>query len=438
MMGMQERVEKDLPKKKKLSLKTVRMVAVSLVIFVLGMGSGFWFKGSEYVSKALVVNRDSGPEEIDFSLFWEVWDKLHNEYLDSEKLDDKQMVYGAIKGMTAAIGDPYTVFLPPTDNKRAKEDLNGAFEGVGIQLGFVEKQLAVMSPLEKHPAIAAGVRAGDLILHIKDEQAGTDVDTIGMNLPEAVELIRGKKGTTVTLTVLHDGGEEPVEITIVRDTIVVPSVEVEIGRVEDGLWQEREDGEVAWLRVYRFGERTESQWGDAIRKIQLRQGGQGFLGIVLDVRNNPGGFLNGSVFLASEFIAEGVVVEQQGKFSSQAFEVERRGRLVGVPMVVLVNKGSASASEILAGALRDQLKLKLIGEKTFGKGTVQDAEELGNGAGIHITTGRWVLPSGDWIHDSGLTPDIEVEFEVDEASESAELEGRKDSQLKRAVEELIK
>jgi len=439
-------------KNKSQMLRTIRLLAFSLAIFILGLGSGYFLRASgialrffpEGKPSITIVNRNSGPSEIDFSLFWEVWDKLHNEYLDLDKLDNAKMVYGAISGMTAAIGDPYTVFLPPTDNKRAKEDLDGAFEGVGIQLGFIERQLAVISPLEGHPAKAQGIRASDLILKIKDEAKEVDTDTQGMSLPEAVQIIRGKKGTPVTLTVLHEGADETVEITIVRDTIVVPSVELEFGRVEgspdgeaSGLWKADEAaGEIAWLRVFRFGDRTESQWDDAVGKIlTAKRDRAGFKGVVLDLRNNPGGFLTGSVYLASEFIADGVIVSQQGKFSSSPFEVERNGKLIGLPLVVLINKGSASASEIVAGALRDRLGVKLVGETSFGKGTVQDAQDLRQGAGIHITTGRWLLPSGEWISDEGLTPDVLVELEEVGDEEFPE-DSRKDAQLEKAVEVL--
>lgn len=418
-------------------------VALGSVLTTRGLLPAIW----QGETKKVLINRESGPNTIDFTLFWEVWDKLHSDYLDADKLDDEVMVYGAIEGMTAAIGDPYTVFLPPENNQRAKEDLNGAFEGVGIQLGFIERTLAVISPLEKHPAKAAGIKAGDLILHIRDDDKGVDTDTIGMSLPEAVDLIRGEGGTTVYLTVLHEGEDEPVEIGVRRDTIVVPSVELEIGDIDaDGIWRAAEGGSVAWLKLYRFGELTESQWNDAVRTILLRQGANDFAGVVLDVRNNPGGFLTGSVFVASEFLAEGLVVTQQGKYTSQPFSVERNGRLIETPLVVLVNKGSASASEIVAGALRDRLGVKLVGETTFGKGTVQDAEDLRDGAGIHITTGRWLLPSGEWISEEGLKPDVEVALEATGAAaqtesdvpveEEATEDDREDAQLRRAVEVL--
>ena len=375
----------------------------------------------------LVVDKNQGGE---FSLFWEVWDKLHEEYLDASKLKDDQMVYGAIQGMTAALQDPYTVFLPPKQNQQAKEDLNGEFDGVGIQLGYIKRQLAVIAPLEGHPAKAAGILAGDLILHIKDKIKDIDQDTAGLTLPEAVTLIRGRKGTQVTLTIVHEGEEEPREIELTRDTIIMPSVEVEFGKMANGKWQMDKEGNVAWLKLHRFGENTDDEWLKMVDKIVSRiETGKEFTGVVVDVRDNPGGYLAGSVFVGSEFIPDGVIVQQQGKTKTETYSVNRRGRLTKTPVVVLVNKGSASASEITAGALRDRKGAKLVGGQTFGKGTVQNAQDLRGGAGIHITVARWLLPNGDRIPEDGLKPEVEVEDDKETSD--------RDEQLEKAVEVLV-
>ena len=413
----------------RISLREVRLIILGLIIAVLSGGWGYWWGQREVKLykqagklRLEVIDRTvpTAYEQMDFSLFWEVWDKLHQEYLDADKLSDAEMVYGAISGMTAAIGDPYTVFLPPKNNQQAKEDLNGEFDGVGIQLGYIKRQLAVIAPLEGHPAKAAGVRAGDLILNIKDEGKGVDQDTGGLTLPEAVTLIRGKKGTEVILMILHDGEDEPVEVKLVRDTITIPSVEVEM----------IEDGRVAWLKLHRFGDNTDGEWLRNVEQIVAQKSKvKNFGGVVLDLRDNPGGFLAGSVFVGSEFIRDGVIVQQQGKFNTETFSVNRPGRLIGVPVVVLVNKGSASASEITAGALRDRLGTKLVGERTFGKGTVQNAEDLRNGAGIHITVARWLLPGGNRIPEEGLEPQVIVEDNQDTADV--------DEQLQKAVEVLL-
>src|SRR3989338_1220105 len=420
------------------ALRGIRNVILVVIVGVGGGAGGYW-GGTREVKLALdkqlkleVINR-LAPEQyqnVDFSLFWEVWAKLENEYLDSDKIKPDQMVYGAISGMTASLQDPYTVFLPPTQNQQAKEDLNGEFGVVGIQLGYIKRQLAVMAPLEGHPAKQACVRAGDLIIHIKDADKGVDQDTGGLSLPEAVTLIRGKKGTKVTLTLVHEKEEEPVEIEMVRDTITIPSVEVELGKMVDDRWQMTDKGNVAWLKLHRFGENTDGEWLAGVEKIVAQKAAvKDFAGVVLDVRDNPGGYLAGSVFVGSEFIKDGVIVQQQGKTATETFSVNRRGKLIDVPVVVLVNKGSASASEITAGALRDRLGVKLVGEKTFGKGTVQAAEELRGGAGGHITVARWLLPGGSRIPDDGLEPVVVVEDDKETTD--------RDEQLEKAVEVLI-
>lgn len=417
----------------KLSLSKIRSILLAVLVAVVFGGAGFVF--GERVGKIkartdlstleAVVNKDNPlGKKADFALFWEVWRRLEKDYLEPTDIDPQQMVYGAIEGMTASLDDPYTTFLPPTDNQASREDLAGEFAGVGIQLGFIDKTLGVMSPLPDQPAEKAGIKAGDLILHIKDEQKKIDQDTDGMNLQEAVRIIRGTKGTKVTLTIFRENNGGAKEITLVRDMIMVPSVEL---KFVDEKGTEAEGGKYAHLRVIRFGERTMEEWTESVDKILARKD---LKGIVLDLRNNPGGFLQRAIDLASEFIGSGVIVKQAGRVDSEDFNVNRRGKLIGQKMVVLINRGSASASEILAGALRDRIGTKLVGEKSFGKGTVQEAQELAGGAGLHVTIAKWLLPSGVNIHKNGLDPDVEVK----EASDSATT--KIDNQLIRAIEEL--
>lgn len=418
--------------KKIVPLRWLRNMVIGLILLAVGGGIGYQVRDYNLLGK---VRRTAMPvglnrNNLDFTMFWQVWDRLEEVYVEPEKLDSQKMVYGAIEGMTAALGDPYTIFLPPQENQQAKEDLNGEFDGVGIQLGYKKDTVAVMSPLEGHPAIRAGVRAGDLILNIKDEGKGVDASTVDMTLIEAVKLIRGKKGTPVTLS-LYRENKGQFEVTLIRDTIVVPSVELELGDWQGGEWQESPKGKVAWLKLTRFGDKTGEEWDEAVEKILTNNN---LSGIVLDLRNNPGGYLQGAINLASEFIADGVVVKQQSRTDTETFSVNRKGRLIGVPIVILINGGSASSSEILSGALRDRIGAKLVGEKSFGKGTVQEAIDLAGNAGLHVTIAKWLLPSGEWIHDTGLKPDIEVELpEVDSASESGTLI---DTQLQKAVEVL--
>lgn len=411
---------------------------------VLAAGVGFRVgqreisaKWKDYRPEITVVNKAVPPEhrDVDFSLFWEVWDRLEKDYLDSGALDKEKMVYGAISGMTSALGDPYTVFLPPKKQEESKEELAGAFEGVGIQLGYKDNRLAVIAPLDGMPAKAAGILAGDFILHIKDEVKKIDKDTDGMSLPDAVDIIRGPKGQPVTLTIAREG-KDPFPVTLVRDTIIVKSVSLEFiepAKVSD-TYKVSDTLVIAYIRLSRFGDRTVGEWNQAVEDIikKSNQKDAKVAGMILDVRNNPGGYLDAAVAIAGEFFRDGSVVEQKGKTVSHPFNVDRPGKLTGLPLVVLVNEGSASASEIVAGAIQARERGKLVGQNTFGKGTVQDAQELRGGAGLHITTARWLLPNGGWIHDEGLKPDIELEYD-----QEASKDQKWDNQVIKAIEILV-
>ncbi len=421
-----------------ISLQKIRNFVLFITFIILIGGSGYWFGQhrieadfSEFKPDVTVINRaqPNRHKDVDFSLFWQVWEELEASYLRPDDIDPEKMVYGAIAGMTSALGDPYTVFLSPSNNKQTRENLSGSFYGVGIQIGFKNRRLAVVAPLDGMPAYSAGVQSGDYIVRIIDEAKSVDKSTQDMTLPEAVSLIRGEKGSSIRLSLFREGAEEPFEVDLVREEIVIPSVNLEFIPPKLGVDEESEQPIVAHLRMSQFGERTKQEWDEAMSEIVTRRAD--IDGIVLDLRNNPGGFLSGAIEFASDFFTEGTVVVQQGRSQSQTFTAEkRRGRVVGIPVVVLVNEGSASASEILAGALRDRLDTLLIGEQTFGKGTVQEAKDLSSGAGLHVTTAEWVLPSGSKINSVGLSPDIEVVLEDDE-------EGI-DEQLERAIAELIK
>lgn len=413
---------------------TVRSSILAIVLVVAGMVAQYQYQVVEntllrtpFASALLpqsalsrVENREIPKNDTaDFAQFWEVWKVLERDYLDSSELDPQKMVDGAIGGMTAAIGDPYTMYLPADDNKRSGEDLAGAFYGVGIELGYIDSTLAAVAPLKGSPAESAGVQAGDLIIHVKDVAKNLDEDTTGWSLSKAVENIRGPLGAPVTLTLFRQSQENPApfEVVLERGQIIVKSVELE--------FVESAGKTAAHISLSRFGERTEDEWNDVVSQILAK--GSDLSGIVLDMRNNPGGYFDGAITVSSDFIAKGVVVTQQGKFSKQDFPTTGAARLRNIPLVVLVNRGSASASEIVAGALRDDLGTKLVGEKTFGKGTVQDRRELPNGGGLHVTIARWLLPKGSWIHEEGLQVDIEATD--DESTEQDEV-------LLRAIEAL--
>lgn len=406
----------------KVSFKSLRRTFLILLILGGVFSSGYLVGYRGYSAKtdtpiAVTISRDlpSGKEELNFNLFWRVWDTLQTKYFDKTKLIKSEMVYGAIKGMVAAVGDPYTVFLPPKENRVVQEDLQGAFEGVGIQIGFRGSQLTVISPLPGSPAEAAGVEAGDYIVGIKDELKGVDVGTVGITLPEAVRIIRGSSGTTVTLTLLRGDDENPVVIDIVRASIEVPNIQVlYVG----------ENKEIAHIKLLKFSEDILDEWDDVVLTLLKKQD---LKGIVLDVRNNPGGFMQRAADIASEFLENGslIVVQESSDGMRDEYRVDRIGRFRNTRVVVLINQGSASASEILAGALKDNKIAKLVGEPTFGKGTIQESQQVDNGAGLHITIARWLTPSGFWVDEGGLNPDIELEDD----SETEE-----DEQLLKAIE----
>lgn len=402
----------------KVSLQLIRTMVVSVLLVVLGSVIEYRYNfvqrlpltgatnpvssdtSSETLSRLLNTNQPLDKKSVDFAAFWQAWQILEDEYNEPKKLDTRKMVDGAIGGMVASLGDAYTMYLPPEDKVRSGQDLAGAFYGVGIELGYVEGVLAVMSPIDGAPAAQAGVQAGDLILRVKDTKKEVDEDTNGWSLNHAVDTIRGPKDTEVVLTLLRRSkGNEPFEVALKRQEIVVKSVEVK--------FIEHAGKRVAHLKLSRFGERTDAEWNDAVTAI-LKERSK-IQGIVLDMRNNPGGFFDESIKIASDFIPSGAVVTQKGRFTNQSFSSNGSARLANIPVVVLVNGGSASASEIVAGALRDRTTAKLVGQKTFGKGTVQDRRELRNGGGMHVTIAQWILPGGDWIHEKGIPVSVEVQ-----------------------------
>lgn len=375
--------------------------------------------------QAVILNKSTpvlhSGEKVDFSQFWIVWDKLSAEYVDKSALDPQKMVDGAISGMVSSVGDPYTVYLPPVQNQQVKEDLGGSFDGVGIELGYRDNYLAVIAPVEDSPAAKAGVKAGDLIVHITDQVAKVDRDTQGLTLPEAVKLIRGAHGTHVILTLAREGQKDFIKVDLVRDVIIVKSATVTFLN------------NVAWIKLSRFGDRTQDEWGAVVSQIVTQQ--PPVKGIVLDLRNNPGGYLEGAVYIAGEFLQPGkvVVTQQAGDGSKIDDAVTRNGSLLSVPLSIIVNKGSASAAEILSGALQDYKRGKVVGEQSFGKGSVQQPDDFPNGAGLHVTVARWLRPSGDWIDKKGITPDVVIKWSPDpSASNSAD--PKSDLQLQKAIE----
>lgn len=398
------------------------LLTISLFIFVFGAG----FKIGEY--KTLTNTSVQGRiKNLDFNLFWQTWDQLEQKYVDKTKFDNTKMFYGAIKGMVASLGDPYTFFLTPEENKESKEDLEGKFTGIGAQLGLKNNQIIIIAPLKDSPAIKAGVKAGDVIKEVDGES------TEGWTLVQAVSKIRGEKGTKVTLTLGRED-EKDRKIAIVRDEIKVESVEY---RLEKSIECEENCQQVAYVKISQFGENTNKEWDEAVDFVIQNIDQENINSMILDLRDNPGGFLESSVYIASEFLEKGkLVVKQESSVNSNKdYKSIRNGNLQNTKLIVLINEGSASASEILAGALRDYDKATLVGVKTFGKGSVQEALDLRKGAGLHITVAKWILPNEEWINGKGIEPDEELELDIEDGNT---LTREHDNQLEKALNLLIK
>lgn len=390
-------------------------LVLSFIVLIFGSG----YKLGEYKSHftSLQLTNYNPQPNINFDLFWETWNKLQERYVDQKKIDPKKMYLGAIKGMVASIEDPYTFFLTPEENKQTKDDLGGKFEGIGAQLGLKDNRIIIIAPLKKSPAETAGVKPGDFINKVND------VSTSNWTLSQAVSKIRGPKNTKVKLTLERNGKE--IEVTIVRQQIIVSSVEVSYEK------------NIAILKVNQFGDNTNDEWNKAVEEINGKWSNKQIKGMVLDLRNNPGGYLESSVYLASEFLPLGkLVVKQEATlYGNKEYRVSRIGMLQEIPLVVLIDKGSASASEILAGALRDNNRAQLVGEKSFGKGSVQEALDLSQGAGLHVTVAKWILPNGDWINSKGIEPKIKITNEIKNGNTITK---ETDKQLEKAIELLTK
>jgi carboxyl-terminal processing protease len=402
---------------RKVGFLRAQKIILSVIILVGFFVGGYYLGFNGYkveVTKALnaTISRQVPLDKnVDFSLFWQAWDLMTQKYYDKSKLVPSQMVYGAIEGMMSSAGDPYTTFLPPTQNKIVNDDLSGSFDGVGIEIGYKNGNLAVIAPLPGTPAEKAGVKAGDYIVKITDKAKNIDLDSINMNTTDAVTYIRGLAGTKVTLTLVREGVASPIVLEMAREKIDVPSIIL--------TWV-GENSDIAKIKISKFGSETKSEWDKAVTEIL---GKSEVKGIIIDLRNNPGGYLQASIDLASDYVSNGstVVIQENGDGTKQEYKSTSLPRLGNYNTVILINEGSASASEILAGALRDIKQIKLVGDKSFGKGTIQEPIDMSGGSGIHITTAKWLTPKGTWIHDKGLVPDIEI-ANPDNATEDAQLD----------------
>lgn len=375
-----------------------------IVAFLLVFGMGF------FIGQKQVVCPICAPSNIDLSLFWDAYYKLQKNFIDPTKLDTQKIIYGAISGMAKSLDDPYTNFFEPKEAKRFEQDLSGSFDGIGVEIGLKKNQLTVIAPLKNTPGEKAGLKAGDIIIKINDKS------TSDMSIEEAVNLIRGKKGTEVTLTIFRDDWKDTKDIKITRSTINIPSIDWEL-----------KDGNIAYIHIYLFDQSLSSKFNKMALEILTSPAQK----IVLDLRNNPGGYLEISQDIAGWFLKkdEIVTIENFGEDKEKKYyKAKGNGNFSEYPMVILINQGSASASEILAGTLRDNRNIQLIGEKSFGKGSVQEVLELRDGSMLKITIAKWLTPKGNSISEVGLTPDIKVEL-TDE-----DFENQKDPQLDKALE----
>jgi len=391
-------------------LRTLKYTVTILGLLILvgvSFGSGFGVaRFTTGTPLAPLAPRIESPEY--FKVFWEAWGITQQNFVDLKALDPQRMTSGAIKGMLDSLGDPHTGYVDPQHYKFEQADLEGAFDGIGAQVGVQNRRLVIIAPIEGSPAEKSGIRAGDLILQIDGK------DAAGLSVTDAVTMIRGPRGTKVKLSILHDGDKRPTDIEITRDQIRLPSVTRKV--LPDNI---------GYVRLAFFSDKLKDELGpvlDSLVKSDVKA-------LVLDLRNNPGGLLDETISVASQFLKEGVVahqVDRDGKETS--YPVRAGGVATNIPMVVLVNKGSASASEILAGAIQDAKRGVLIGEETFGKGSVNRFHELTDGSALYITFARWTTPNGRLIEGKGLLPDIEVPL-----TEEDRLAGR-DPQMDRALE----
>lgn len=409
-MDQSENAIKKGPRSRKFWFFLLPLILIG--VFYLGFSSGKKSADqttSAPLTKSVIENKSTEKKSVDFSLFWKVWDLVKSKHVNKDTLDAQKMVYGAINGMLEATDDPYTSFMDPKETKDLKEQINGSFEGIGAELGIKDKVLTVIAPLDDSPAAKAGLRPGDKIIKI-DGKMSAD-----LGIDEAVDLIRGKKGTEVKLTIFRNGDSDTQDIVIKRDVIKVVSVKMET-----------RDKNIAYIKMNDFGEETTKEFRAISNKISSGK----YKGIVLDLRNNPGGLLDKCVEVANFMLPKGKLVVTEEDSSGQKENLYAKGgdMLSSIPTVVLINEGSASAAEILAGALKDNQNITLVGKKTFGKGSVQELLRLPENTSVKITVAKWLTPSGNYIMEKGIAPDVEVEMTNDDYINN------RDPQLDKALE----
>lgn len=391
-MELPKQVSKE-PKRKSKILKTFGYSLAASLIFLGGLGVG---------NGTIVVNRDqllqksiqkNAPKDLDYSSVEKVYDTLKKNY--DGQLDIDKLLDGIKQGLAAATGDPYTEYLDKKAAAEFDEQLNGTFSGIGAELGKDEQgNIIIIAPISGFPAEKAGLRPQDVVVEIDGESA------LGISVTDAVARIRGAKGTTVKLKIVRNKSEQ-IDLEIVRDTITIPSVESEIL-----------DGNIGYLKITRYGDDTTELATKAAAEFKSKA----VKGVILDLRSNPGGLLDSSVAVTSLWLESGktVLEEKREGLIVRTFKAQGTPLLLGMPTIVLINQGSASASEITAGALRDNGAAKLLGEKSFGKGSVQTLEQLGDGSVLKVTIAKWFTPNGVNINKDGIKPNTEVKFDEEQ------------------------
>lgn len=384
-------MEKEKKKKKYIWLKRFIFMALILLcldsVYILGYWSGQKGNVSALIPSQISKLNVGKSSDVNFATFWEAWNLLKAKSV--QDIDNKKMVEGAINGMLGSTNDPYTFYLTKEENDRFREDIGGEFSGIGIEIIEKNGVPVVVAPLSDTPAEKAGFKPNDIIVEVD----GAKTSDLGFN--DTINKIRGAEGTKVTLKVLRASSTDPITIEVVRAKITVKSVEWSMKNV-DGK-------KVEYIKIRQFGDDTDALFETAAKDV-IKNNPEG---IILDLRNDPGGYLETAVNISSYFINDGTIVSERGRDgSSQEYHSTGNGKLKNYKVTVLVNGGSASASEIVTGALRDRLSSKVIGEKTFGKGSVQELLNLSDGSAVKITVAKWFTPNGNQINGEGLTPDI--------------------------------
>lgn len=393
------------------SVKILGVIVLSVCMLAIGYTAGKLIKVDPASSLSGMIT-----ERPDLNLFWKVWNLMETDFVNADDVTTEQKKYGAIKGLVDSYGDPATTFLTPEETESFESTNEGRyFEGIGAELGYEDGYIIIITPLDGSPAKEAGIRPGDVILSVDGEEISK-----GDNIYQVVEKIRGEAGTIVTLEVLHDGDMESTEIDITRGEITVPSMTVEFL-----------EGDIAYLDLARFTDATYLMWINNWEEATNEIINKGAKKMILDLRGNPGGYFNAAIYAADEFLAgnEVISIQEDGQGKQEEFKSDKGGDLTDIDLVILVDAGSASASEILAGALKYHGIAQVVGESTYGKGTAQAIEDFSDGSSLHVTVYKWLLPDGTWIsRENPIGPDIEIELSNEDFTEG------EDPQLDKAIE----